>query len=59
MLVGKAVHWLELGGHEPVTDAVPKIRLCWVLGGKVESFGGSVFPVFQSNVTFGIVGMNI
>jgi hypothetical protein len=35
-----------VGGYEPVTDAVPQIRLCWVLGGKVESFRGSVFPDF-------------
>jgi hypothetical protein len=50
---------ISVGDHEPVTDAVPQIRLCWVLGRKVESFGGSVFPVFQSSVMFGIGGMNI
>jgi hypothetical protein len=34
-----------VGGYEPMTDAVPQIRLCWVLGGMMESFGGLVFPV--------------
>jgi len=46
-----------VGDYEPVTDAVPQICSCWVLGGNVESFEGSVFPVFQLNVTSAILGL--